>query len=110
MSENRSKFRKTLKRESALFVALLFLGFVLMPITIYVVGRDLFGEYGGAGYGEFFNMLSGKIRSGDRVAWFLVLSPYLAAQTLRLTRFGWRRTASAGIASPGDDSRPNLNV
>jgi hypothetical protein len=91
-------------------MTLLFLGFVLMPIAIYVVGRDLFGEYGGAGYGEFFNMLSGKIRSGDRVAWFLVLSPYLAWQTLRLTRFGWRCTTSARIASPSDDSRPNQNV
>ncbi len=110
MGENRSIFKMTLKRESALFIALFFLGFVLMPIAIYVVGRDLFGEYGGAGYSEFFNMLSGKIRSGDRVAWFLVLSPYLAWQTLRLTRFAWRRTTSAGIASPGDDSGPNQNV
>jgi hypothetical protein len=110
LGENRNIFKKTLKRESALFVVLLFLGLVLMPIAIYVVGRNLFGAYGGAGYGEFFNMLSGKVRSGDRVAWFLVLSPYLAWQTLRLTLYGWRRTTAARIAAPGDDGRPSQNV
>ena len=53
---------------------------------------SVFGEYGGNGYGEFFSSLSGKIRSGDRVSWFLVLSPYLAILTIRLTAWGWRRT------------------
>lgn len=110
MGENRSVFKKTLKREAALFLSLLFLGLVVMPIVIYVVGRNLFGTYGGAGYGDFFNMLSGKVRSGDRVAWFLVLSPYLAWQTLRLTLYGWRRTTAARAGSPGDDGHPRQNV
>jgi hypothetical protein len=78
------------KVEIALFLGLIFLGFVVMPIGIYLVGEQFFGAYGGHGYGEFFATLSGKIRSGDIVAWFLISSPYLAWQTLRLTAFGWR--------------------
>ncbi|MCH7830406.1 MAG: hypothetical protein IIB75_07565 [Proteobacteria bacterium] len=69
---------------------LLFVGIVLMPIAIYAVGRDVFGTYGNLGFGSFYNVLSGKIRDGDLVAWFLVLSPYLAWQCLRLTAFAWR--------------------
>lgn len=72
---------------------LLFVGFVLLPITIWFVGQTLFGEYGGHGFGDFFGTLSAKIRNGDRVAWFLVLSPYLAILCLRLTIWGWRKSA-----------------
>ena len=61
-----------------------------MPIAIYAVGRNVFGAYGNLGYGSFFGVLSEKIRNGDVVAWFLVLSPYLAWQCLRLTAFAWR--------------------
>ena len=77
-------------KETALFFGLLFVGLVLMPIAIYLVGNKVFGNYGGYGYGDFFGTLSGKIRSRDFAAWFLVLSPYLAWQILRLTVFGWR--------------------
>lgn len=77
-------------KEAALFFGFLFLGFVVMPFAIYVVGQRLFGDYGGLGYNDFFGTLSSKIRAGDMVAWFLVLSPYLAWQMLRLTVHGWR--------------------
>ena len=63
---------KTLKqialKEAALFFGLLFFGFVLMPIAIYLVGQEIFGDYGGYGYADFFGNLSGKIRSGEPVA------------------------------------------
>ena len=78
------------QKEAALFFGLLFCGFVLMPIAIYVVGQEVFGDYGGYGYADFFGTLSAKIRSGEPVAWFLILSPYLAWQILRLTLLGWR--------------------
>jgi hypothetical protein len=83
-------FMQKAKVEIALFLGLIFLGFVVMPIGIYLVGEQFFGAYGGHGYGEFFATLSGKVRSGDIVAWFLISSPYLAWQTLRLTAFGLR--------------------
>ena len=84
---------KVIRKEVGLFVGLLFVGLVLLPIAVFGVGQSIFGDYGGQGYNEFFTTLSGKIREGDAVAWFLVLSPYLGWQTLRLIAWGWRRTA-----------------
>ncbi len=84
--------RKTLLRELGWFFGLFFIGLVVMPIAIYAIGLSLFGTYGGHGYGDFFGTLSGKVRSGDRIAWFLVLMPYLVFLALRLTRRGWHRT------------------
>ena len=71
---------------------LLFCGLVLMPLAIFEVGQSIFGAYGGHGYGDFFGSLSAKLRGGDTVAWFLVLSPYLGWQVLRLTVFAWRKS------------------
>ena len=90
MSDTPSKLAHVLKREFSIFIALLFFGFILLPIGIWFVGKAVFGAYGGAGYGEFFGSLSGKIRSGDTVAWFLVLSPWIVLQILRLAALGWR--------------------
>lgn len=83
-------------KELALFLALLFFGFVVAPIVIYAVGQNLLGQFGGYGYGDFFSTLSTKIRSGDATAWFFILSPYLVWQMLRLTLHAWRSTAAAG--------------
>jgi len=88
-----STLKQLALKEAALFLGLLFLGFVIMPIAIYLVGQDVLGDFGGYGYADFFGTLSAKIRSGDPVAWFFVLSPYLAWQILRLTLFAWRAAA-----------------
>lgn len=69
---------------------LMFFGLVLLPIAIWFVGKSVFGAYGGAGYADFFGVLTSKIRNGDLVAWFLILSPYLVWQCLRLMALGWR--------------------
>lgn len=87
--------RRRATNETALLAVLLFVGIVLMPIAIYAVGRSVFGAYGDAGFGGFFSMLSEKIRHGDAVAWFLVLSPYFAWQCLRLTACAWRAIGRA---------------
>jgi hypothetical protein len=87
-----ASFKRIALRESALFLGFLFFGFVVVPIGIYWVGQEMLGQYGGYGYADFFGTLSTQIRSGDLVAWFFVLSPYLAWQTLRLTLFAWRAT------------------
>jgi len=94
-----SAFRQKLTREIALFVGLLFVGFVLMPVAIYIVGQHVFGAYGGQGYDDFFGTLSAKIRAGETVAWFFVLAPYLLWQSLRLTAFGWRVAGKSGSKS-----------
>jgi len=82
--------RKAITREMGLLVGFLFLGLVILPVAIYVVGQAIFGDYGGGSYGHFYSELSSLIRAGDSAAWFLVLSPYLGWQTLRLVALGWR--------------------
>ncbi len=91
MPTSPATLRQRITRETALFTGLLFAGFVLLPIAVWLVGDALFGEYGGAGYQSFFSLLSAKIREGDGVAWFLVLSPYLGVTVLRLMRWAWRQ-------------------
>ncbi|MGI9237707.1 MAG: hypothetical protein ACR2QZ_09945 [Woeseiaceae bacterium] len=95
MSQERSVFKQVLRKEVGLLAGLLFFGLVLMPIGIFWVGQSLFGSYGGHGYGEFFGTISEKLRSGDGVAWFLVLAPYLVWQCLRLMAAAWRSLAPA---------------
>ena len=91
MTEGDKKtIRKTVTKETALLLGFLFLGLVILPIAVYVVGKAIFGEYGGGGYGHFYSELSGRVRAGDAAAWFLVLSPYLGWQTLRLIGLAWR--------------------
>ena len=95
VSDNPVLLKKSVLKELGLFVGLLFVGFVLMPVAIFWVGQSLFGSYGGQGYGDFFGTISEKIRHGNGVAWFLVLSPYLVWQCLRLTVAAWRYAGRA---------------
>jgi len=88
--------RDIITREVALFVGLLFVGFVLMPIAMYWLGQLLLGEFGGSGYADFYGTLSAKFRNLDSATWFLVLSPWLLWQVARLTVYGWRRFGSDG--------------
>ena len=90
MSEHKTSIRRVITREAALLLGFLFLGLVLLPVAIYLVGQAIFGEYGGGGFAHFYSALSSRIRGGDTAAWFLVLSPYLGWQTLRLVALGWR--------------------
>lgn len=85
--------KKRLTRETALFVGMLFAGFVLLPIAVWLVGDAMFGDYGGGGFSTFFGLLSGKVRDFDGVAWFLILAPYLGVSVLRAMAWGWRAAA-----------------
>ena len=91
MNDQTTSLRPTVRKEAAILAALLFCGLVLLPILVWFVGKIVFGAYGGAGFAEFYGSLSGKIRAFDLAAWFLVLSPWLAWQAVRLTIFGWRK-------------------
>ena len=99
MAVSKHSLKKHARHELALFLGLLFFGLVLLPVAIYLVGGKVFGAYEGNGFGGFFGALSSRIRDGEPVAWFLVLSPYLAWQFLRLTLLAWR----AAGRLPGDD-------
>lgn len=95
MSTKPSVLKPLIRKEVGLFVGLLFFGLVLMPVVVFLIGESLFGTYAGSGYGGFFGMISEKIRNGDRVAWFLVLAPYLIWQILRLMATAWRHLGHA---------------
>lgn len=86
--------RQRLTNEVALLTGFLFVGLVLMPIAIYAVGQIVFGEYAGVGYWDFFGNLSGKVRNGNLVAIFLIASPYLGWQIVRLAGLAWRSVAA----------------
>lgn len=90
VTEHRNTVRRIITREAALLTGFLLLGLVLLPVAIYLVGQAIFGDYGGGSFSHFYSELSSRIRAGDVAAWFLVLSPYLGWQTLRLIGLGWR--------------------
>lgn len=99
MNERQASVRKTITREAGLLLGLLLVGLLLLPVAVYLVGQAIFGDYGGGSFGHFYSELSGRIRAADPAAWFLVLSPYLGWQTLRLVAVGWR--AAGRRAEPG---------
>lgn len=68
-----------------MFLILLLTGLFFLPLIIYLVGKSVFGEYGGTGFGAFYGMLHSGLRSGELAVWFLVLTPYAVWQLLRLT-------------------------
>ena len=100
MRHPQDSVRKTVTREAALFLGLLLIGLVLLPVAVYIVGQAIFGDYGGGSYGHFFSELSGRIRNADPAAWFLILSPYLGWQTVRLVALGWRATGQKADTGP----------
>ena len=77
--------------ELALALTLVFAGLVLLPLAIYLTGQSVFGEYGGAGISDFYRRLTGDVREGRGLVWFLVLSPYMILTLLRLTLWAYRR-------------------
>ena len=81
--------------ELALALMLLFAGMVLLPFSVYLTGQLVFGEYGGAGFSDFFGRLSGELREGRPVVWFLVLSPYLILIVFRFTIWAFLRVRQA---------------
>ena len=91
---------KILVNELLLFAGLLFFGFIIMPGFIYLIGGQIFGDFDG-GYGQFFGQLTRRLVDGNKVAWFLVLAPWLGILTIRITWFAFR------ASSPG---RPDAKV
>jgi hypothetical protein len=84
-----------LKKELALLAVLLFVGIAVLPVAVWFVGDVVFGTYNGNGLAGFFGSLGSKLRSGDPAAWFLVISPWLGVQVVRLAARGWRYTAKS---------------
>lgn len=95
---NTQTVKKRIVNELLLFAALLFFGFIVMPVLIYLVGEQVFGDFDG-GYGQFFGQLSRRVVGGNPVAWFLILSPWLGIQVLRATWHAMRVTGGKRAAA-----------
>lgn len=85
MANDVASWKKSLSRESVVFLWFLVGGLFLLPVAVYFVGNTLFGEYGGTGFQAFYGTIHSELRDGEPAVWFLVLSPYIVWQLLRLT-------------------------
>ncbi len=94
MAETRSLLTNPAIREAMLFTILLAVGIILLPVAIFLVGEVVFGDYGGDGFGQFLESIFTRLFDGDRFAWFLILSPYIVVQLLRVLGLAWRATAA----------------
>jgi hypothetical protein len=101
MTAPRRNLKSALLKETALFLGLLLVGILVLPVVIWFVGQAFFGEYGGGGFGDFYARLHYELRSGHLVSLYLVLSPYLCWQMLRLCFRGIRRPSSPGTSTGG---------
>lgn len=95
MSVKKKPIKQKVLNEIALALSLFFAGLVLLPLAIYLTGQSVFGDYAGAGFSDFYGRLSGEVRDGRPVVWFLVLSPYLVLMSLRLTVWAFRKSSQA---------------
>jgi hypothetical protein len=84
-----------LRRELWLLVAGLVVGFILMPLAIYLAGVLTLGPYSAGGLGSFIADYYRGLFHGSLANWAVVLAPYLLVQLMRLLirmrRWFWPR-------------------
>lgn len=81
----------TWKRELTLAAAMLAFGLFILPLAIYLVGRQVIGEYDAdAGVLALAEHIWTDFLSLRPTAWILVLGPYVVVQLLRYVRRVWR--------------------
>jgi hypothetical protein len=74
-----------LKTESLTALILILLGFVILPVMVYLVGQFIIGDYeGDGGILGLFVAIYRSLGRGELATWILVLSPYLVVQLARL--------------------------
>ncbi|MEX2123078.1 MAG: hypothetical protein WD795_04230 [Woeseia sp.] len=95
VTQNADVMKDRFVKEAKWLGGLLLVGLVILPLSIYLVGRAVFGEYGGDGFGDFYGQLLREFLGGEPAVWFLLLSPYLLWQLFRLTIWGFRRVGRA---------------
>ena len=95
MTEGRKSIAPILRREVVVFLVMGLIGVLLLPLMIYLVGAEIFGAYSGNGFGDFYRDIHSNIRQGQPVVIFLVISPYLVWQLLRLSFYIFRAMAPA---------------
>lgn len=79
------RIRRWFVREGIILGVCAFLGLVAVPISVYLVGSRLLGDYGEeAGLGAFLGDLYGYLMAGTTGAWALVTGPYVLLQSARV--------------------------
>ena len=86
------------RKELLTLLLLVFTGVILLPVAIYFVGSDIFGSYAGGGFGVFYGEIHSDLRDGQKVVIFLLSSPYIIWQLMRLTFQLFRKLAPARYA------------
>ena len=94
------------KREAAIALGLLAFGILVPPFAIYLVGRQLIGEYSAAGVMGLAERLWGDLLAFELGAWVLALCPYVLVQ---LARFVYRLWRPREPVIPVTDSRGNTH-
>lgn len=74
-----------------------------MPVVIYLVGGNIFGQYAGNGLADFYRDIYGDLGDGQAVAMFLLLSPCIVWQLLRLAVHLFRRMAPPAKPRSGNN-------
>jgi hypothetical protein len=81
-----------LRREIIIAAVSFALGFFILPLAIYWVGRELIGSYStdaSAGALALAESIWADLLGFSLAAWVLVLTPYALAQLFRLARRLW---------------------
>lgn len=81
------------RREIVIAAVAFAVGFFILPLAIYWVGRELVGTYStdpSEGALALAESIWSDLMRLRWSAWLLVLSPYAVAQLLRFTRRLWR--------------------
>ena len=85
-----------LRREIVIAAIAFAVGFFLLPLAIYWVGRELIGAYStdpSAGAFSLAENIWSDLMGLRWTAWLLVLAPYGVVQLLRFARRLWRPVA-----------------
>ena len=93
MTDKEKSIKRVLRKELVTLLLLALAGLLLLPLSIYLVGAEIFGEYGDHGFGDFYRNLHSQLRAGNPVVTFLMISPYLVWQILRMSFYVFRRMA-----------------
>ena len=76
---------RIIRREAILLIIMTLVGVLILPICVFLVGKLVFGEFAGAGFGEFYRDIHSDLRSGEPDIVFLLFSPYIIWQLIRLS-------------------------
>ena len=96
---------RIIRQEAILLLIMALIGVLFLPTAIYIVGAEVFGSYAGAGFGEFYREIHSALRTGQPVIVFLLFSPYIIWQLVRLTFVVFFRMAPARATSEADKNR-----